>query len=91
MRFGSVLCLPVWPFDGPSRQDGVLCGSQCEPTGLSQYPVFKVQAAADCQPILRFCPQLAAELPFGGKEIHYPLASYVSTGFREFFLTHPAT
>jgi hypothetical protein len=23
MRFGSVLSLPVWPFDGPSRQDGV--------------------------------------------------------------------
>ena len=23
MRFGSVLCLPVWSFDGPSRQDGV--------------------------------------------------------------------
>ena len=58
MRFGSVLCLPVWSFDGPSRQDGVLCGSQCEPTGLSQYPVFKVQAAADSLRILRFCPPL---------------------------------
>jgi len=31
VRFGSVLCLPVWSFDGPSRQDGVSVGSRCEP------------------------------------------------------------
>jgi hypothetical protein len=31
MRFESVLCLPVWSFDGPSRQDGVCVGSLCEP------------------------------------------------------------
>ena len=61
MRFGSVLCLPVWSFDGPSRHDGVLCGSHMRTfTGLSQYPVFKVQAAADSLHILRFCPLRAA-------------------------------
>lgn len=31
MRFESDLCLPVWSFDGPSRQDGVSVGSLCEP------------------------------------------------------------
>jgi hypothetical protein len=31
MRFESLLCLPVWSFNGPSRQDGVCVGSLCEP------------------------------------------------------------
>jgi len=60
MRFESVQCLPVWPFDGPSRQDGVVWFAMRTFTGLSQYPVFKVQAAADSLHILRFCPLRAA-------------------------------
>jgi hypothetical protein len=31
MRFESDQCLPVWSFNGPSRQDGVCVGSLCEP------------------------------------------------------------
>ena len=48
-------------------------------TGLSQYPVFKVQAAADFPHTLRFCPLRAASCCFGGEEIHYAFASTVST------------
>jgi hypothetical protein len=62
---------------------GSLCGSHCEPTGLSQYPVFKVQTAADSLHILRFCPPLTSRFVFSGKEIPYALASVVSTGFLE--------
>ena len=69
----------------PLGMTGSLCGSQCEPTGLSQYPVFKVQAAADSLHVLRFCPPLTAQRPFGGKEIHYALASVVSTGSFDLF------
>ena len=36
-------------------------------TGLSQYPVFKVQAAADSLHILRFCPLRAAELALAAR------------------------
>jgi hypothetical protein len=71
MRFGSVLCLPVWPFDGPSRQDGVVWFAMRTFTGLSQYPVFKVQAAADFPHTLRFSPLRTASRCFGGEEIHY--------------------
>jgi hypothetical protein len=53
--------------------------------GLSQYPVFKVQAAADSLHILRFCPLRAACLAFGGKEIQYALAVRLSTGCLKFF------
>ena len=69
----------------PLGMTGSLCGSHCEPTGLSQYPVFKVQTAADSLHILRFCPPPAIRFVFGGKEIHYALASAVSTGFLEVF------
>jgi len=55
-------------------------------TGLSQYPVFKVQAAADSLHILRFCPLHAACLAFGGKEIHYALAVRLSTDSLNFLL-----
>lgn len=53
-------------------------------TGLSQYPVFKVQAAADFPHILRFCPLLAAVCCFGGEEVHYAFASTVSTASQNF-------
>jgi len=66
---------------------GSLCGSHCEPTGLSQYPVFKVQTAADSLHILRFYPPRAIRFVFGGKEIHYATTSVVSTGFLEVFST----
>ena len=46
----------VWSFDRPSRNDGFI-------SGLSQYPVFKVQAAADSLHFLRFYPPRRAE-PF---------------------------
>jgi hypothetical protein len=69
----------------PLGMTGSLCGSHCEPTGLSQYPVFKVQTAADSLHILRFYPPRAIRFVFGGKEIHYALASAVSTGFLEVF------
>lgn len=36
----------VWPVDRPSRCDGYCVDSNRILTGLSQYPVFKVQAAA---------------------------------------------
>ena len=36
-------------------------------TGLSQYPVFKVQAAADSLHILRFCPLRATELALAAR------------------------
>ena len=44
-------------------------------TGLSQYPVFKVQAAADNPHILRFSPLRAAQLAFGARKhiTHSPL------------------
>ena len=70
----------------PLGMTGSLCGSHCEPTGLSQYPVFKVQTAADSLHILRFYPPRAVRFVFGGKEIHYALAFAVSTGFLEVFL-----
>lgn len=57
-------------------------------TGLSQYPVFKVQAAADFPHILRFCPLRAAECCFGGEEVHYAFASTVSTASRNFSRPH---
>jgi hypothetical protein len=57
-------------------------------TGLSQYPVFKVQAAADFLHILRFCPLRTARVVFGGKEVHYAFASTVSTASRNFFPTN---
>ena len=88
MRFESVLCLPVWSFDGPSRQDGVVWFAMRTFTGLSQYPVFKVQAAADWPHCLRFCPLLADRSCFGGEEIHYALASTVSTGSWNILSTH---
>ena len=53
-------------------------------TGLSQYPVFKVQAAADSLHILRFCPPLTARRAFGGKEIQYAVADRLSTGSLDF-------
>jgi len=56
-------------------------------TGLSQYPVFKVQAAADFPRILRFCPLHAATSCFGGEEIHYSFTSTVSTTRRNIFPT----
>ena len=69
----------------PLGMTGSLCGSHCEPTGLSQYPVFKVQTAADSLHILRFYPPRAVRFVFGGKEIHYALTFAVSTGFSEVF------
>jgi hypothetical protein len=45
----------VWSVNRPSRNDGFI-------SGLSQYPVFKVQAAADSLHILRFCPLPSAVL-----------------------------
>jgi hypothetical protein len=56
-------------------------------TGLSQYPVFKVQAAADSLHILRFCPLRAACVVFSGKEVHYAFAVTVSTTCQNFFPT----
>ena len=52
---------------------------------VSQYPVFKVQAAADSLHILRFCPPLAARTCFGGEEIHYSFPLTVSTSCPKFF------
>ncbi len=78
------------PLTDPLGMTGSLCGSQCEPTGLSQYPVFKVQAAADSLHVLRFCPPLTAQRPFGGKEIHYALAFVVSTGSFDLFPERPS-
>lgn len=49
--------------------------------GLSQYPVFKVQAASDSSHYLRFLPTLPAEIAFGGEEIHYVVSIGVSTPF----------
>ena len=77
--------LSVWPFDRPSRHDGFVWFALRTSTGLSQYPVFKVQAAADSLHILRFCPLRAACLAFGGKEIQYALALRLSTGCLKFF------
>jgi hypothetical protein len=56
-------------------------------TGLSQYSVFKVQAAADFPFVLRFCPLHAACVVFGGKEVHYAFALTVSTTSRNFLPT----
>jgi hypothetical protein len=66
--------LSVWPFSRPSRHDGFVWFALRTFTGLSQYPVFKVQAAADSLHILRFYPLRTAHLAFGGKEIQYALA-----------------
>ena len=76
--------LPDWSFNGPSRHDGfsVVCFANL--TGLSQYPVFKVQAAADLPCVLRFCPLRATVCCFGGEEVHYAFASTVSTASRNF-------
>ena len=75
----------VWSFNGPSRHDGFVLVRYANLIGLSQYPVFKVQAAADSLHILRFCPLRAACLAFGGKEIQYALALRLSTGCLKFF------
>ena len=75
----------VWPFDRPSRHDGFCVVRIANLTGLSQYPVFKVQAAADSLHILRFCPPLTARRAFGGKEIQYAVADGLSTGSLDFF------
>ena len=77
--------LSDWSVNGPSRHDGFVLVRYANLIGLSQYPVFKVQAAADSLHILRFCPLRTACVVFGGKEIQYALALRLSTGCLKFF------
>jgi hypothetical protein len=53
----------VWSVVDPLEMTGSFLG-------LSQYPVFKVQAAADSPITLRFHPPRAARNVLGGEEIH---------------------
>ena len=84
MQFGSVLCLPVWSFDGPSRQDGVsvvrfanlywlVTVSSFQGSGCSGFPAYPAVLPAACR-----------RTRIGGKEIHYATASNVSTVMSNF-------
>ena len=69
----------------PLGMTGSLCGSLCEPTGLSQYPVFKVQTAADSLHILRFYPPRATDSCSAARRYITHSRLCVSTGFSEVF------
>ena len=85
MRFGSVLCLPVWSFDGPSRQDGVLCWFAMRTYWLVTVSGFQGSSCGGFPAYPAVLPAAHHPLAFGGKEIHYALALVLSTGFPEFF------
>ena len=85
MRFGSVLCLPVWSFDGPSRQDGVLCWFAMRTYWLVTVSGFQGSSCGGFPAYPAVLPAAHHPLAFGGKEIHYALTLVLSTGFPEFF------